>query len=301
MALLKALFAFSFSTADLLPMMDFENVVRNDSVLRYFSQQALLDEQLMRWQRSQEQASILAQAAGESASRTRTSEERHLGRDAEAETTKTYVITYYNPETHKAEVLETKSHISIHDDVKRVIEESLGMQSLYPIYAFIGAPIIRQEVLPWKLEQILSQREYGTPPPSAGGAGPIPVRVVAQTQAEIVAAKKQADAVRESVARAVEMKAEAGRATDEEIIVLDEAVAAIRRGEDAEKSLERLPPLSRARYLAALRRRRLGVQVILQMLIRDTEFLKTVKKKLQALGFEDLVNLVRMLRELRKK
>jgi hypothetical protein len=301
MALLKALFGFTFSSADLAPLMEFENVVRNDSVLRYFYQQALLDEQLLRMQKSQEQASVLAQAAGQSANRTRTAEEKHMGKTDEAESTRTYVITYYNPETRKAEVLEATSTIRIQDDVKRTVEESLGMRSLYPLYGLIAAPIMRQEIVPWKLEQILSEREYATPPPSAGGAGAVPVRLVAQTQAEIAAAKKQAELVRVSAVEALAIREKAALATDEEIIMLEEAVRALRGGEDADKVLERLPPLSRARYSAVLRRKRLGVNAVIQLLIRDATFLKTVKKKLQALGFEDLVNLVRMLRELRKR
>lgn len=293
-ALLKSLFAFKFSDTDLVPMMEFDNVVRNDSVLRYFSQHSLLEEQLLRMQRSQEQASVLAQAAGESASKTRTAE-------TASESTRTYVITYYNPEMHKAEVLEAKSSIHIQDDVKRTVEESLGMKSLYPLYTFIAAPIIRQEVVPWKLEQILAGREYATPPPFAGGAGAVPVRVVAQSQAEIVAAKKEAEIVKESAAEAIATKEKVALATDEEIIMLEEAVEALRKGDNAEKVLDRLPPLSRARYAAVLRRKRFGTQALIQLLVQDATFLKTVKEKLKALGFSDLVTMVRMLHDMQKK
>ncbi len=300
MSLLKNLFTFEFSQSELAPLMDFDNVVRNDSVLRYFSQHALLEEQILRMQKTQEQASVLAQSAGESANRTRTVDEKQAGK-SESESTKTYVITYYNPELHKAEVLETKSSIHIQDDVKRTVEESLGMQSLYPLYALIASPMIRQEVVPWKLEQILAEREYATPPPFAGGAGAVPVRAVAQSQAEIVAAKKEADIVKESAAEAMARREKAAMATDEEIILLEEAVEALRKGENADRVLDRLPPLSRARYAAVLRRKRLGVQAVIQLLIRDATFLKTVKEKLQALGFNDLVTMVRMLHDMQKK
>ncbi len=300
MSLLKNLFAFNFSNTDMIPLMEFDNIVRNDTVLRYFSMHALLEEQLLRMQRSQEQASVLAQAAGQSADRTRTADEKQAGK-SESESTKTYVITYYNPELHKAEVLETKSSIRIQDDVKRTVEESLGMQSLYPLYTLIASPIIRQEVVPWKLEQILSEREYATPPPFGGGAAAVPVRVVAQSQAEIVAAKKQADLVKESAVEAMARKEKAELATDEEIVLLEETVEALRKGEDPDKVLDRLPPLSRARYAAVLRRKRLGVQAVMQLLIRDATFLKTVKEKLKTLGFNDLVALVRMLRDIQKK
>jgi len=294
-------FIFKFSEIEMAPLREFEKLVLNDSVIRYFYQHSLLEEQILRWQAGQAQASVLAMAAGEFASRTRTAEERHAGMEAEAGTTKTYVITYYNPETHKAEVLETKSHIVIKDDAKRIVEEALGMQSFYPIYAFIGSPLVKQEVLPWKLEQILSEREYATPPPASGGASVVPVRLITQTQVEIVAARRQAEIVKVSIAEAMRRKEKAELLTDEEIVLLGEAVEALRKGGDAEKALDRLPPLSRVRYLAVLRMKRIGTQALLQMIIRDTTFLKTVKKKLQVLGFEDLVGIVRLLRNLRKR
>jgi hypothetical protein len=298
--LLKSLFSFKFSESELAPLMEFANVARDDSVLRYFYQHGLLDEQLVRMQKSQEQASVLAQAAGISASRTRTADQRQAGK-AESESARSYVITYYNPELHKAEVLEATSSIHIQDNVKRSVEESLGTQSLYPLYALIAAPLVRQEVVPWKLDQILSEREYVTPPPSSGGAGAIPVRMVAQSQAEITAARKEATIVKVSVAEAIATKEKATLATGEEIIMLEEVVAALRKGEDAEKVIERLPPLSRARYLAVLRRKRLGVQAVMQLLIRDATFLKTVKAKLKTLGLKDLAAMVKMLRDMQQK
>jgi hypothetical protein len=300
-SLMKSLFSFSFSDAELAPMAQFEDIVQRDTVLRYFYQHSLLDEQLLRLQQSQEQAGVLAQAAGLSVNKTRTADEKHVGKMAESESTKTYVITYYNPELHKAEVLEEKSTIRIQDDVKRSVEESLGMKSLYPLYTFIAAPLIRQEVVPWKLEQILSEREYGTPPPSAGGAGAIPVLLVARSQAELAAAKKQATILKVSVAEAMAAKEKAVLMTDEEIIMLEEAVKALRGGEDVDKVLDRLPPLSRARYAAVLRRKQLGVQAVIQLLVQDASFLKNVKDKLKTLGRSDLATMVRMLRNLQKK
>ena len=83
--------------------------------------------------------------------------------------------------------------------------------------------------------------------------------------------------------------------------MLEEVVEALRKGEDAEKALERLPPLSRARYLAVLRKKRLGIQAVMQLLIRDATFLKTARDKLKALGFSDLVGIVKLLHGMQKK
>lgn len=292
MVLVKSLFSFRFSGTDLAPLMEFQDVARQDVVLRDFSLRSLLEESLMRMMEGQRQASVLAHAAGEAAGKARAAEHRH----AAGAPAKAYVIMYYNPETRKAEILEAAGPIRITDLPVRSVEESLAAQSLYPVYSFIAAPLLMEEILPWKLEQILSEREYGTPPPAASGAGIVPVRRVELTRAELDVERKRAEVVRAAASRAVVHKEEAELAAGEEIVVLEEAVRAIRGGMSPERALEKLPPLSRARYLIALRRKRLGVQVLTQMLLRDSGFLKTVKKKLETLSLEDLANIVRLLR-----
>lgn len=321
MVLLKSLFSFKFSETDLQPLMEFQNIVRNDMVLRNFSQLALLNETLMRMMESRQRASVLALAVGPPASRNRPAEPRLSPGEAEAtkkaettkkaeatknyaarlEATKTYIISYYNPQAGKTEVLETQSIACMKDDARQTVEETLGMQSLYPLYVFIAAPVMRQEIVPWRLEQILDQHEYGTPPPASPGGGVIPVRRIAQTQAEVTAAKKDVVTVKAAVAGSMVLKEKAGLAVGDEIMVLEEAVKALRAGETVDKALARLPPLTRARFTAAVRNKRLGTQAVVELLLSDASFLKTVKKKLQTFGLGDLATLVRMLRGLRKK
>ncbi len=318
MVLLKSLFSFKFSEADLQPLMDFQNIVRNDAVLRNFYQQGLLNETLMRMMESRQRASVLALAVGPPVSRNRPAEpllstggaeavkkaeaaKRYARSAGEAEATKTYIISYYNPQAGKTEVLETRSIACMKDDARQTVEETLGMQSLYPLYVFIAAPVMRQEIVPWRLEQILDQREYGTPPPASPGGGVIPVRRIAQTQAEITAAKKEAVTVKAAVAECMMLKEKAGLAVGDEIMVLEETVKALRSGETADKALARLPPLTRMRFTAALHNKRLGTQAVVEILLSDASFLKTVKKKLQTFGLGDLATLVRMLRGLRKR
>lgn len=299
---LRPLFTFSFGSTELAPAMDFQRLLVNDSVLRDFFQQSLLSESLMRRQRNEEQVSIMAQAAGEASTKNKTEQStQESGKTSETGTTKTYVITYYNPETHKAEVLETKSDIKIQDNVKQMIEESLGMQSIYPLYTFIGLPLMKQEILPWKLEGILAEREYGTPPPFGSGAPVVPVKKVEQTEAEIVAIKKQEEAIKEAVVETIILKERSELKIDEEIIMLGETVEALRKGEEIDKVLDKLPPLSRARYIVALRKKQLGRQIIIRLLLKDASFLKTVKKKLETFTFEDLINMVKLLRDMQKK
>lgn len=291
-------FRFGFGQADLAPILAMQNMMRDDSVLRNFMDQQLMSENLQKMQKSGEQASILAQAAAEESGKRTTKES---GDKKEKETSTSYTITYYNPELKKAEVLETKSDIRIKDVATQMIEESVAGQSVLPIYKYIAAPLIRTEVLPWKLEEILAEREYGTPPPPPSGAAVTPVKVVAVKESEIAAEKKKSEELKSFIAEAIVRKEESELKLDEEILLIEETVQALRQGEEIDKVLDRLPPLSRARYILALRKKLLGRQAIIRLLVRDASFLKNVKKKLELFTLDDLVNMFKIIRGLQKR
>jgi len=294
----KAMFSFGFSPSELAPMIAMQTMMRDDTVLRNFMDQSLMSESLQRRQKGEEQASILAQVASEESQKGKTATKNGKG---EKETSRSYTITYYNPELKKAEVLETKSDITIKDYTTQMIEESVAAQSAYPLYKYIGAPLIRTEVLPWKLEEILSQREYGTPPPPPSGAAVAPIKVIVVKESEIVAVKKKEEALKRALEEAIMRKEESEMKVEEEILVLEETVEALRKGEDIDKVLERLPPLSRARYIIALRKKMLGRQAIIAILLRDASFLKSIRKKLELFTLDDLVNMFKILRQLQKR
>lgn len=292
------LFRFGFKPADLAPMIAMQNLMRDDTVLRNFMDQQLMSESLQRRQKGEEQASILAQAAAEESGKRNVKES---GSKSEKETSTSYTITYYNPELKKAEVLETKSDIRIKDIATQMIEESVAGQSALPIYKYISTPLLRTEVVPWKLEQILAEREYGTPPPPPSGAAVTPVKVVATKESEIEAEKKKSEELKSYLAEVVVRKEESELKLDEEILLLEETVEALRKGEEIDKVLDRLPPLSRARYILALRKKMLGREAVIRILIRDASFLKNVKKKLELFTLEDLVNMFRIIRGLQRR
>lgn len=295
----RALFSFGFSPSELAPMLAMQTMMRDDTVLRNFMDQSLMSETLQKRQKGEEQASILAQVASETSSKTRSSSGKEDKKDKE--TSRSYTITYYNPELKKAEVLESSSDIKIKDYTTQMIEESVAAQSAYPLYKYIGAPIIRTEVLPWKLEEILAEREYGTPPPPPSGAAVTPVKVIAMKESEIVALRKKEEELRDAVEEAIVRKEESELKVQEEIVLLEETVEALRKGDDIDKVLDRLPPLSRARYILALRKKMLGRQAIISILLRDASFLKNIRKKLELFTMDDLVNMFRIIRGLKKK
>ncbi len=302
MGKMKQMFSFGFTNEDMIPLIQMQQTALRDNALTTWLQQSILNENIMKKQHDMEYATVLAQALTETRSKeTRSGGAKESGKEGEKETTSTYAITYFNPELQKTEVLEGKTAIKIKDYATKSIEESVAGQSAMPLYQFIAMPLIRKEVLPWKLEEILAEREYGTPPPPPTGASVTPVRVIVRKESEIAAEKKRDEEVKSALAETVLRKERSELKLDEEILLLEEVVSALRAGEDVDKVLERLPPLSRARFILAMRKKNLGRQALIALLIRDTAFLKSVKKKLELFTLDDLLGIYRALRGLQRR
>jgi len=273
--------------------------------LQVVASRSLLNEQMQRLHKEMQAPIVLAIASAEtSKAKTESRDSSARQREGEkkiSEEVRTYTLTYYNPELKKADVIEAKSELKMADAGKLAIEEAVGMRSIYPVYQFMGAPILGQQILPWEVDRILSELEYGTPPPSGAGAAVTPASRIAQSEAELEARKKRDEDVRVALSQLIVRKEQSELRMEEQIVVLEEVVAAIRKGDDLEKQINSLPPLSRLRYLVALRKARVGRQLVVEMLLRDVSFLKSIKKTLETLGREDLVNLVKMLGALAKK
>ncbi len=294
----KPSYVFGFTPGQMVPILQMQNAIFNDSVLNNYLQQSILSESIMKRQRDLDQASLMAQAISQEGDRQERGKEKPSG---ESGSVSTYAITYFNPELNKTEVLQAKSEIKISDFSKKSVEEAVGAQSAMSIYRFIASPLMKTEVVPWKLEEILAQREYGTPPPPPAGAAVAPIKVIAERESEIVAQKKRDEALKAAIGEFVIRKERSELEIEEEILLLEEVIAALRAGDDIDKVIERLPPLSRARYLLALRKKKLGRLAIITLLLRDASFLKTIKKKLELFTLDDLVDIYKALRKLQKR
>ncbi|MEW6722747.1 MAG: hypothetical protein AB1324_05795 [Candidatus Micrarchaeota archaeon] len=294
-------FSFSFSTDDMLPLQAMQGVARSENILQFFAQHNIMSENIMRRTQEMLQAMVMAQAVASSAGRTAEQQKEETGKEKDKELSRTYAITYYNPELKKTEVIEAKSDIKISDPAKRSVEEAVGSQSPFPIYSFIGAPLMKTEVIPWKLEEILGEREYDVPKPPPTGAAVTPVKVIGKAELEAQVVKAREEEVKAAVEEAILRKERAELKVDEEILLLEEVVAAIRGGDEIDKILARLPPLSRARYILLMRKKRIGRAALINMLLREALFLKTIKKKLELFTLEDLKNMYNLLRGLQLK
>jgi hypothetical protein len=289
-------FNFGIAGDDAAGLISMQQVASNDTAFRSYAWQSIMSENIMRQTRQASQASVTAQAVADSASGTKTQSEKD-----EKSSSRAYSITYFNPVLQTTEVLEARSEIRIKDVTTRTIEESVAAGSLFPLYQYIGTPLIRKEVLPWKLEEILSQREYGTPPPPPTGAAVTPVRIIAQKEEEIAALKKREEEIKEAVEASIVRKEKSELRIAQEILLMEETISSLRLGDPIDRILARLPPLSRARYILLLRKKRMGREAIISMLLKDIGFLKMVKKKLELFTLDDLKGMYKILRDLQKR
>lgn len=278
-----------FAGHDMRPIIDMQSVVESHSALATFSGFALLMENLMR-EKAYHGMQVLARAAAKKEDGVKTEAKKTSKSE-----TQTYSLVYINPETKKAETISAKSTIKIDDTAKRMVEESMGMRTTAPMYKFISTPLVMKRVDPYKLKEILDQREYGTPPPFGGAAK---VKLTAEkkkVESEIVAVKQDRKArsgLKLSLLRKKRMEA----AITEELMVLREVMAEIEGGAELEEALARLPPLTRARFQVALKIKKLDREAVVSLLKKDVRFLKKMKDKLKKLTKKELLKLVKMFR-----
>ena len=275
------------------PLIEIIRVTDHDAMM-FFAKHELLDEKYMKKHRT---AQIMAQAQNKISTADQRKEVK-TGKEREELETKTYALTYYNPETDTEEVLTTTSDIKITDNIQKSVEESTGLQSGYSIYSFITTPLMIKVIDERLLKEILDEREYGTPPKFSGATA---VRVSDErTRAKIIAvhnAERSKDALVESMRRKDLVEAK----IDQEIIMLEETVNLIRKDEEKpDLALRRLGPLTRARFLVALRKKKLSNEVIVLLLEKDIRFLKEIKGKLKGMTLGALLSLVNSMRDLQR-
>lgn len=269
---------YKFKEVELKPHTEFYHIVQKDSVLSYFIVHSLLVEKYTVIEK--ELPLIIAEPIKKKLTK--------AGEKEEIEDL--YSISYYNPVSGEKDTIKREEKIEIEDPAERVIEESLASSSMYPLYDFVAQPLVVKQVDPVKLQQILDSREYGTPPKFGGPA------IVKQDikKSEIVAYEKAAEL-------AILRKEEEEKKTLQEIITFDAVIRSIQKGENVEEALSKLPPLSRARYLLLLKKKKLSKEILLKMLFKELHFLNGIKKKLMLFSIDDLGAILSLVKLSKKK
>lgn len=280
----KMMLRMVFSGDRIRPMVDYRFVAESENILHPFLESQPMLETLLE-KKEKREASLFAEASVKS-------QEISVNRSGRSnQHSRKYTLTYFNPELGKTEVLE-ESNVVVDDIAERVIEESTGAGSIYSIYSFVAQPLVRRKIVPWKLKKILDEREYGTPP-TFGSAAMVSVARSEKKKreaAEIIKCEKKA--VEKSIVRIEKCE----KKLEKEIPVFQEVFSAVKSGKSLKSSLDKLPPLSRARYLAALKKK-FSRKEILNFLLKDLSFLKAAERKLELFTVEDLVNILKLIKK----
>jgi hypothetical protein len=290
----KISYSYAFKENEVAPLLETQVLLKKDDMFLQFGGKEL-SEPLQR--KTKDEAVSLAEVqddvseiVGSVSANTSSSTEKEQGED------KKYALTYYNPESGKSEVLAITTSVKIKDYIKKAVEESVGMQSTYPIYSYITTPIIRKEMNPYVLQEIKDNTEYDVPPKFGGG-----VRVkLAPAKSEIVVAD-QKEAIRDAVIDSVKRKELAEKKVDEEIVVLEHAVEQIRAKEPSSRVVDNLPALSRARFQVLLKKKRISESALVSLLEKDISFLKSMRGKLKSLSTKDLLEIAKSIKLLKMK
>ena len=190
--------------------------------------------------------------------------------------------------------MEETTELEIKDPIQASIEEAVGEKSTFKIYSFIASPIIRKEINPEIVKEILENRDYDTPP-KFGGAQIVRILNSSNSKIKIIPAEAY-----KATIEMVKRKELIEKRVVQQIVVLEKVQEDIKISPNLQKILDKLPPLTRARMLIALRKKKLDQIQILKLLEKDSKFLKEVKKKLETMTTSDLLAIVRAIKELNK-
>lgn len=240
-----------------------------------------------------------------SRSETRTSDKKTK---FEAGETTEFSLVYYNPELRRVEVVEEK--ISMRSDVysgpeQQTVEEAVAQKSMFGPYSMIASPVMVEKINPYILESVLSKIEVGSPGPFGGSAAVhVPNQAFAQLEHRLQKEGAEGEIVALGALREVQANRDVFiRAVGKEILVLEEAIKSLQETEKREdRILERLPALSRVRYLALLKKKKsLERTLVADLLISDVEFLEAMKKKLKRMGMRDFVEIAKKFKKMFEK
>ncbi|MDO8553450.1 MAG: hypothetical protein Q7S22_01475 [Candidatus Micrarchaeota archaeon] len=284
----KMVYNYKFGWNEIIPMLDSKPMLEKEDMMKSFAT-SIMAEGVTKTEK--EEAEVLAESKqSDSGSGSNSS----LDSTGDGTTETNYTITYYNPVTHKAEILSGNTTIKTKDYIKKGIEESTASRSTYPIYSLVASPLFMTVIDQDKLEQILNEREYGTPPPF--GAAPM-IKLKTSNKSEIVAVPDVKQAMVESMKRKVATE----QKLDDEIVSLESSIEKLKLGTSSVVAISELGPLTRVRFLTALKKGKIKKENLMILLKQDISFLTSIKKKLTGMGTGGLLELVRSIGELKDK
>jgi hypothetical protein len=188
---------------------------------------------------------------------------------------------------------------------QQAVEEAAGQKSMYSPYSLIGSPIMMERINPYILESVLSRIEVDSPKPFGGASAVhIPNQAFATMEQRLQGEGREEEIVALNAIREVQLNKDSiVKAIGKEILILEQAIKALQETERKEdRIIDRLPPLSRIRYMALLRKKAgLERTLVADLLIADVEFLESIRKRLKKTGIREFFEIAKKFKKILEK
>lgn len=207
--------------------------------------------------------------------------------------TNTYALIYYNPESKKAELIEGSVSLNYEDTTQQAIEEGLAQRSTYGMYSLIATQMIRENVDEQLMREIMARIKIEHPDPFGGGvARQVNYKGLNQKILEEYRDKIIAFEVSEKKKTELEEKIAVHIKLVDEIIIKMES-----QNSDVCELISKLPPLSKERMFTLFRKKKISKAQIITLLLKDNQFLKAVKEKINSMSVQDILHVVLNLKK----
>lgn len=202
----------------------------------------------------------------------------------EKEEKKTFTIFYINPayEEAKAEKIESSVEIKFSSLAEEKMNESLGSKNISPGIEYVVYPLVQELYSKNAVDEI---KEYEKIVPIKGAE-----------EAELV--DKFVVATPEKIMAAVERKEKSQKIVEEMIVKVDIGIEKLKKGEEIEKIIPLLPPITRKMLEALLKKnKKIDRRIILKLLLSDRTFLERMNKVLKSLDAKTLDRMAKAIAE----
>ncbi len=280
----KVVYRYEFGADGPIPILETVLLFKDD-VLLFFKSQEVLAEGPIKTETAEEgEKQTIEIPAIKDEKFSKTKSERGFG------------IKYFNPILNKTQNVIATTQIVVTDVMKNPVDEALSKENEQVVYSYVASPIMTEKVNPYLLEEI--RRSFDIQPPKPFGGGVVVPLTIEKKEAPEVA---EIQVAKEMLIETLRRKESVIKRAQGEIIAIEYAVKAIRKGKPLEKATEKLPVGVRAALWVRLRKKEIDKEAVLALLMKDLKLLKGISVKLKKMSLKDLIKLAHSLKGLREK
>lgn len=205
-------------------------------------------------------------------------------RFAEKEEKRTFSIFYINPayENAKVEKIESSVEIRFSSLAEEKMSESLGSKNTIPGLEYITYPMIQDLYSKDAMDKIKEYEKI------------VPIK----DADEVELVDRFVTATPERITECVERRERAAKIIEEMIARVDSAIEKTEKGEEAEKILQMLPPITRKMLEVMLKKKKkIDKKVLLKLLLLDRMFLKKMNRIIGSLDVKTLDRIAKTIAE----